>query len=77
MGNYNSQVDELHHPDYPQFDNQFSTPSSYDYSPKQSSLEETFKEFMELIGQPTIPASQEPSLEDTHEVFMQTINQPF
>jgi hypothetical protein len=40
-------------------------------------LEETFKEFMELIGQPTIPGSQEPSLEDTLEVFKQTVNQPF
>jgi hypothetical protein len=26
-------------------------------------LEETLKEFMELVGQPTIPVSQEPSLE--------------
>jgi hypothetical protein len=40
-------------------------------------LEETQKEFMELIGQPTIPASQEPSLEDTLEAFRQTVNQPF
>jgi hypothetical protein len=52
----------LNHPDYPQFDNQFSSHSSNDYPPKQSSLEETLKEFMELIGQPTIPALQEPSL---------------
>jgi hypothetical protein len=36
-----------------------------------------FKEFVELIGQPTIPASQEPSLEDTLEAFWQTVNQPF
>jgi hypothetical protein len=34
-------------------------------------------EFMELIGQPTIPMSQEPSLEDTLEAFRQTVNQPF
>jgi hypothetical protein len=67
----------LHHFEYPQFDNSFSDPSSYDYPPKQSSLEETFKEFMELIGQPTIPASQEPSLEDTLEAFRQIVNQPF
>jgi hypothetical protein len=40
-------------------------------------LEETFKEFMELIGQPIIPASQEPSLEDTLEAFRQIVNQPF
>jgi sensor c-di-GMP phosphodiesterase-like protein len=40
-------------------------------------LEETFKEFMELIGQPTIPASQEPSLEDALETFSQTVYQPF
>jgi hypothetical protein len=39
-------------------------------------LEETLKEFMELVGQPTIPASHEPSLEDTLEVFRQTVNQP-
>jgi hypothetical protein len=57
MGNYAPQVDELHHADYPQFDNPFFIPSSYDYPPKQSSLEETLKQFMELVGQPTIPAS--------------------
>jgi hypothetical protein len=62
-GNYAPQVDELHHPDYLEFDNQFSSHSSYDYPPKQSSLQETLKEFMELVGQPTIPASKEPSLE--------------
>ena len=74
MGNYTPQIDKLHHPDYPQFDNQFSPPSSYDYPSKQSSLKETFKEFMELIGQPTMPASQELSLEDTLEAFRQTTN---
>ena len=63
--NYAPQVDELHHPDYPQFNNQFSSHPSYDYPPKQPSLEETLKEFMELVGQPTIPVSQELSLEDT------------
>jgi hypothetical protein len=31
---------------------------------------------MELVGQPTIPASQEPSLEDTLEAFRKTVNQP-
>jgi uncharacterized coiled-coil protein SlyX len=38
-------------------------------------LEETLKEFMELIGQPTIPVLHEPSLEDTFEAFRKTINQ--
>ena len=32
---------------------------------------------MELIGQPTISAPQEPSLEDTLEAFRQTVNQPY
>jgi hypothetical protein len=63
MGNYAPQVDELHCSDYLQFNNQFSSHSSYDYPFKQSSLEETLKEFIELVGQPPIPASQEPSLE--------------
>jgi hypothetical protein len=75
-GNYAPQVDELHHPDYPQFNNQFSSHSSYDYPPMQSSLEETLKEFMELVDQPTILTSQEPSLEDTIEAFRKTVNQP-
>jgi hypothetical protein len=74
--NYASQVDELHHPDYPQFDNQFSSHPSYDYSPEQYSLEETLKEFMELVGQPTIPTSHELSLEETLEEFRKTVNQP-
>jgi hypothetical protein len=76
-GNFAPQSHGLHHPEYPQSDNPFSDPSSYDYPPKQSSLEETFKEFMELVGQPTIPASQEPSLEDALEVFRKIVNQPF
>jgi hypothetical protein len=50
MENFAPQVDELHHPEYLQFDNQFSSHPSYDYPPKQSSLEETLKEFMELVG---------------------------
>jgi hypothetical protein len=40
-------------------------------------LEETFKEFVEFIGQPTIPVLQEPSLEDSLKTFKQTINQSF
>jgi hypothetical protein len=70
------QVDELHHPEYPQFDNHFSSHSSYDYPPEKSSLEDTFKKFMELIGQPTIPVLHEPSLEDTLYAFRQIVNQP-
>jgi hypothetical protein len=76
MENFAPQVDELQNLEYPQFDNQFSSHSSYDYPPKQSSLEETLKEFMELVGQPTILASQEQSLEDSLEAFRKTINQP-
>jgi hypothetical protein len=75
MKNFAPQVDELQNPEYPQFDNQFSSHSSYDYPPKQSSLEETLKEFMELVGQPIIPASQEQSLEDSLKAFRKTINQ--
>ena len=74
--NYAPQSYGLHHSEYPQSDNPFSNPSSYDYLPKQSSLEETLKEFMKLIGQPTIPTPQEPSLKDTLEAFRQTVNQP-
>ena len=74
--NYAPQFDGLHHSEYLQFVNPLSNPSSFDFPPKQSSSEETFKEFKELIGQPTIPAPQEPSLEDTLEVFRQTVNQP-
>jgi hypothetical protein len=40
-------------------------------------VEETLKEFMELVSQPTILASQEPSLEDTIEACKKTVNQPF
>jgi hypothetical protein len=76
MENFAPQVDELQNPEYLQFDNQFYSHSSYDYPPKQSSLEETLKEFMELVGQPTIPASQKQSLEETLEEFRKTVNQP-
>jgi hypothetical protein len=74
--NFGPQVDELHHPEYPQFDNHFSSHSSYDYPPEKSSLEDTLKEFMELVGQPTIPVLHEPSLEDTLYAFRQIVNQP-
>jgi hypothetical protein len=40
-GNYAPQFHELHHLDYPQFDNQFLHPSSYNYPPQQLSLEDT------------------------------------
>ena len=46
MRNYAPQVDELHHPEYPQFDNQFSTPSSCNHTPQDSSLEDTLKSFI-------------------------------
>jgi hypothetical protein len=76
LENFAPQVDELHFPEYPQFDNHFSSHSSYDYPPEKSSLEDTLKEFMELVGQLTISASHEPSLEDILETFRKTINQP-
>jgi hypothetical protein len=76
MENFAPPVDELQNPEYLQFDNQFSSHSSYDYPPKQYYLEETLKEFMELVGQPTIPVSQEQSLEDSLKAFRKTINQP-
>jgi hypothetical protein len=74
--NFAPQVDELHFPEYTQFDNNFSSHSSYDYPPEKSSLEDTLKEFMDLVGQPTISASHGPSLEDTLETFRKTVNQP-
>jgi hypothetical protein len=74
--NFAPQVDELHHPEYPQFDNHFSYYSSYDYPLEKSSLEDTLKEFMKLVDQPTIPVLHEPSLEDTLYAFRQTVNQP-
>ena len=51
MGNYAPQFHELHHFEYSQFNSPSSIPSSYDYPPKQSSLGETLKEFMQLTGQ--------------------------
>ena len=76
-GNYAPQSHGLHHSEYPQFDNPSSNPSLNDYPLKQSSLEETLKEFMQLISQSIIPVSQELSLEDTLEAFRKTVNQPF
>lgn len=53
MGNCAPQFQELHYPNYPQFDNQSSHPSSYVYpaSSSQSTLEDTLKVFMELTCQ--------------------------
>jgi hypothetical protein len=53
MGSCAPQFQELHHPDYPQFDSQSSHPSSYNYpaSSSQSTLEDTLKVFIELTGQ--------------------------
>jgi len=53
MRNCAPQFQELHYPDYPQFDNQSFHPSSYVYpaSSSQSTLEDTLKVFMELTGQ--------------------------
>jgi hypothetical protein len=50
-GNFAPQSHRLHHFEYPQFDNPSSNPSSYDYPPKQSSLEETLKELVQLTSQ--------------------------
>ena len=73
--NFAPQSYGLHYSEYPQSDSSSFSPSSYDYPPKQSSLEETLKEFMQLTSQSTNPVSQELSLEDTLEAFRQTINQ--
>ena len=75
--NYAPKSYGLHHPEYLQFDNPSSNPSSYNYPPKQSLLEETLKEFMQLTCQSIIPVSQELSLEDTFVAFRQIVNQPF
>jgi hypothetical protein len=53
IGNFAPQFQELHHSDFPKFDNQSSHPSSYNYlaSSSQSTLEDTLKVFMELTSQ--------------------------
>jgi hypothetical protein len=53
MKNCAPHFQELYYPDYSQFDNQSSHPSSYVYpaSSSQSTLEDTLKVFMELTGQ--------------------------
>jgi hypothetical protein len=52
MGNSAPQYLDPHHPEYPQFNNQSSHPSSYNYpaSSSQSTLEDTLKVFIELTG---------------------------
>jgi hypothetical protein len=70
-GNYTPQYHDLHHPEYPQFENQVLHPSSYDPLPQKSSLEDTLKEFIERSDQSTIQVPQlEFSLEDTLKEFM-------
>jgi hypothetical protein len=53
MGNHAPQYHELHHPEYLQLDDQSSHPSSYNYpaSSSHSTLEDTLKAFMQIIGQ--------------------------
>ena len=50
-GNYAPQVDELHHPEYSQFDNQVPIPSSCNHPPQDSSLEDTLKAFIQSNSQ--------------------------
>jgi hypothetical protein len=50
-GNYAPQYNELHYPEYLQFDTQSSHPSSFNQPAPQSSLEDTLKAFMHLTGQ--------------------------
>ena len=56
MGNYAFQSDELHHPEYLQFNTHSSMPSSYNHSP-QVSLVEHFStahiDDLEGEGEPT------------------------
>jgi hypothetical protein len=66
----------LHHPEYPQFENQVLHPTSYDPFPQQSSLEDTLKEFMERTSQSTIQVLQpESSLDDTFKAFVHSNSQ--
>jgi uncharacterized coiled-coil protein SlyX len=69
IGNCAPQFQELHYLDYPQFDNQYSHHSSYNYpaSPSQSTLEDTLKVFMELTGQ-TISDVNSATMENTQAI---------
>jgi len=50
-GNYAPQYHELHHPEYPQFDNQSSHPLSYNYLEPHSSFKDTIKAFIQASSQ--------------------------
>jgi hypothetical protein len=49
-GNFAPHCHKLHHLEYPHFNNQSSHPSSYDYPLQLSSLEDTLKTFIQIIG---------------------------
>jgi hypothetical protein len=51
MRDYAPQYHKLHHLEYPEFEDQSLHPSSYNQPAPQSSLEDTLKAFMHLIGQ--------------------------
>jgi uncharacterized coiled-coil DUF342 family protein len=51
MGNCAPQFQELHHPEYPQIDNQSSHPSSYNYPAQKLSFEGTIKAFIQESSQ--------------------------
>jgi len=50
-GNYAPQYHELHYPEYPQFNNQSSYPSSYSYPAQELSFEDTVKAFIQASSQ--------------------------
>ncbi|XP_062166963.1 uncharacterized protein LOC133873251 [Alnus glutinosa] len=47
MGNCAPQYHDLHHPEYPQINHQYSPPSSYNYPAQRLSLEETLQAFIQ------------------------------
>jgi uncharacterized coiled-coil protein SlyX len=69
MGNYAPQFQELHHSEYPQFDDQSSHPSSRNYptSSSQSTLEDSLKAFMQFTSQ-TINEMKNATLENTRAI---------
>jgi hypothetical protein len=69
MGNYAPQFQELHHSEYPQFDDQSSHPSSRNYptSSSQSTLEDSLKSFMQFTSQ-TINEMKNATLENTRAI---------
>jgi hypothetical protein len=50
-GNYAPQYHDQHHPEYQQFNNQSSHPSSYNYPVQELSLEDTLKAFIQTSSQ--------------------------